>query len=156
MKNKNLMIVLAVLLVCQFFGFAVAQEFSTIRDSIYYEAQKEQRMLEIILPQNYNPESKEKYEVIYILDGEWNISLVPYIHDFARNEGFIPPAIFVGLPNVYPKGQNQRDRDFLPMNAADEFLAFIENDVIPYVESKYPANGERTLYGHSYGGLFVT
>jgi predicted alpha/beta superfamily hydrolase len=156
MKNKNLMGVSAVLLVCQFSGFVVAQEFSAIRDSIYYEAQKEQRILEIILPQNYKPGSDEKYEVIYVLDGEWNISLVPYIHDFARGEGFVPPAIFVGLPNVYPNGQNQRDRDFLPVNAADDFLSFIEKEVIPRVEKKYPANGERTLYGHSYGGLFVT
>ena len=156
MKYKNLMVVPAALLVCQFSGFIAAQEFSTIRDSIYYEAQKEQRILEIILPQNLNPESNERYEVIYILDGEWNINLVPYIHGFARSEGFVPPAIFVGLPNVYPNGQNQRDRDFLPVNAADDFLSFIEKDVIPCVEKKYPVNGQRTLYGHSYGGLFVT
>ena len=99
MKTKNLMVVLAVLLVCQFFGFVAAQE-SFIRDSIYYEAQKEQRILEIILPRNYTPDSTEKYEVVYILDGEWNINLVPYIHGFARGHGYLPPAIFVGLPNV--------------------------------------------------------
>ncbi|MBN1782643.1 chitobiase/beta-hexosaminidase C-terminal domain-containing protein [bacterium] len=156
MKNTNSIWMCAVLLVCRFSGLAVAQEFSTIRDSVYYEAQKEQRILEIILPQNYDPESKEKYEVIYILDGEWNINLLPYIHGFARSEGFVPPAIFVGLPNVYPDGQNQRDRDFLPVNAADDFLSFIEKDVIPTIEKKYPASGERTLFGHSYGGLFVT
>lgn len=156
MKNKNLMMVFAVLFVCQLSGFVVAQDFNVIRDSVYYDAQNEQRILEIILPGNYTPESNEKYEVIYILDGEWNIHDVPYIHGFARGHGYLPPAIFVGLPNVYPDGANQRDRDFLPMNAADDFLSFIEKKVIPYVEKKYPANGERTLYGHSYGGLFVT
>src|SRR5574342_722941 len=42
------------------------------------------------------------------------------------------------------------------MYSADKFFNFLKSEVIPYVEKKYPANGERTLYGHSYGGLFVT
>ncbi len=75
---------------------------------------------------------------------------------FCTERGICPSGNFCRLPNVYPNGQNQRDRDFLPANAANDFLSFIAKDVIPYVETKYPANGERTLFGHSYGGLFVT
>ena len=157
MKSKlysaiiNVLFILVVLSVTVF-----AQEKSIIRDSLYSEILREGRVLEVILPENYNPESDEKYEVIYLLDGEWNIDLVPYIHGFAKSEGYVPPVIFVGLPNTYIIGQNQRDRDFLPANAADKFLEFLEKEVIPYIDSKYPANGKRTLYGHSYGGLFVT
>lgn len=38
---------------------------------------------------------------------------------------------------------------------ADNFLKFIGEELIPYVESKYPVTNYRTLIGHSYGGLFA-
>jgi predicted alpha/beta superfamily hydrolase len=138
-----------------FSSLIVAQETPVIKDSIYSEALQEKRFLDIVLPENFSKTSDEKYEVIYLLDGEWNINLVPYIHHFAQQEGFLPQAIFVGLPNTYLNGVNQRDRDFLPVNSANKFFDFLKKEVIPYIEKKYPANGERTLFGHSYGGLFV-
>jgi predicted alpha/beta superfamily hydrolase len=144
-----------VLLVTMFSNKAAAQGFTIIRDSLYSEALQEKRYLDIILPENFSQKSGEKYEVVYILDGEWNINHVPYTHRFLSQEGFIPPAIFVGLPNTYLKGVNQRDRDFLPANGASKFLEFLKKEVIPTIEKKYPVNAERTLFGHSYGGLFV-
>ena len=38
---------------------------------------------------------------------------------------------------------------------ADNFLKFIETELIPFIENKYPVTGYRTLIGHSYGGLFT-
>ncbi len=143
------------LCITQFSNPASAQGFPIIRDSLYSESLKEMRYLDIVLPDSAAQKPDEKYETIYLLDGEWNINLVPFIHRFAQQEGFLPPAMFVGLPNTYLKGSNQRDRDFLPMNGADKFLDLLKKEVIPYVEKKYPANGDRTLFGHSYGGLFV-
>jgi pimeloyl-ACP methyl ester carboxylesterase len=35
------------------------------------------------------------------------------------------------------------------------FLGFIKNELIPYINEKYPSNGDNTLWGHSLGGLFV-
>ena len=144
-----------VVYVMEFSSIVTAQGFPIIRDSLYSETLQEKRYLEIVLPDSSLQKPGEKYEVIYLLDGEWNINLVPFIHRFTAQEGFLPPAIFVGLPNTYLKGVNQRDRDFLPVNAADKFLDFLRKEVIPYIEKKYPTNGERTLFGHSYGGLFV-
>jgi predicted alpha/beta superfamily hydrolase len=156
MKNLCLSILVGMVLYCTVFSSsAAAQGFSIIRDSLYSEVLQEKRILEIVLPENFSQKSGEKYEVIYLLDGEWNINLVPYIHRFTAQEGFLPPAIFVGLPNTYLNGVNQRDRDFLPANGANKFLDFLKKEVIPTIEKKYPTNGERTLFGHSYGGLFV-
>ena len=157
MKNTGLS-VLAVILVATVMlsGIAAAQGFPIVRDSINSEILQEKRYIEVVLPENYQQKTDEKYEVIYLLDGEWNINLVPYIHRFAAQENFMPPAIFVGLPNTYLKGVNQRDRDFLPGNAAGKFLDFLKKEVIPFIEKKYRCSDERTLYGHSYGGLFVT
>ncbi|OGL45746.1 MAG: hypothetical protein A2W05_10015 [Candidatus Schekmanbacteria bacterium RBG_16_38_10] len=38
---------------------------------------------------------------------------------------------------------------------ADNFLSFIKDELIPYIDNKYPTNGTSSIYGHSYGGLFV-
>jgi hypothetical protein len=35
------------------------------------------------------------------------------------------------------------------------FLNFIKEELIPFVEKKYPVTNYRTLIGHSYGGLFA-
>jgi predicted alpha/beta superfamily hydrolase len=156
MKNLCLSVLIGIVLyLMEFSNIVTAQGFPLIRDSLYSDALQEKRFLEIVLPENFLQKPDEKYEVIYLLDGEWNINLVPFIHRFTEQEGYLPPAIFVGLPNTYLNGANQRDRDFLPANSANKFLDFLKKEVIPYIEKKYPVNGERTLFGHSYGGLFV-
>ncbi len=38
---------------------------------------------------------------------------------------------------------------------ADNFSKFIEKELIPFIENKYPVTNYRTLIGHSYGGLFT-
>ena len=115
------------------------------------------------MPETYKPGSTERYEVIYITDGEWGTNLFSYIYGFAQGEHYVPPVIIVGIPNRYMGEANQRDRDFLPVHIAQpaisggagEFLTFIKNELIPYVDKKYPTNGTNSIYGHSYGGLFV-
>jgi predicted alpha/beta superfamily hydrolase len=139
------------------------QERSSISDSIYSDILKEQRTIKVLLPESYKPGSSEKYEVIYLTDGEWAESPFSFIYNFAKGENYVPPAIIVAIPNRYINGANQRDRDFLPAyvpqpaisGGADKFLSFLKNELIPYVNKTYPANGTNSLYGHSYGGVFV-
>ncbi|WP_216597595.1 alpha/beta hydrolase [Persicobacter sp. CCB-QB2] len=38
---------------------------------------------------------------------------------------------------------------------AETFTEFMEKELIPYIDSKYPTTAYRTLIGHSYGGLFT-
>jgi predicted alpha/beta superfamily hydrolase len=144
-------------------GSVSAQDNSVISDSLYSNILKEQRSIKILLPESYKPGSTEKYEVIYLTDGEWVVNLFPFIYKFAKDENYVPPAIIVAVPNTYLKKANQRDRDFLPVQVAEpaisggagNFLSFFKNELIPYIDKTYPANGTRSLYGHSYGGLFV-
>lgn len=43
-----------------------------------------------------------------------------------------------------------------PHGGADQFLAFLEEEVKPVVEKKFPINRRRqAIFGHSFGGLFV-
>jgi predicted alpha/beta superfamily hydrolase len=164
MKRKFLPSFLTILMMFTFWlnnGFA--QDLTEIKDSIYSDILKEQRSLKIFLPETFKPGSAEKYEVIYLLDGEWLTGLFPFIYKFTRNENYIPNLILVALPNTYIDKANQRDKDFLPVHVpdntlsggADKFIAFLKNELIPYIDKTYPTNGINTLYGHSYGGLFV-
>jgi len=154
---------LTLIFISQVFCIAHAQEHPVITDSIYSSILKEQRSIKIQLPETYKPGSTDIYEVIYVTDGEWATDLFSFIYKFAQGENYVPPAIIVGIPNKYIDKANQRDRDFLPVHVpepaisggADNFLSFIKNELIPYVDKKYPTNGTNSVYGHSYGGVFV-
>ncbi len=163
--KKILLYSLTALIVFLFFptDSLFAQENSVISDSIYSGALNEWRSIKVVLPENYKTESSDKFEVIYLTDGEWVVNLFPFIYKFAKNEQYVPPAIIVALPNTYIKGANQRDRDFLPVHVpspsisggADKFLVFFKDELIPYINKTYRTNGTNSLYGHSYGGVFV-
>jgi predicted alpha/beta superfamily hydrolase len=139
-----------------------AQNNLEVKDSIFSEVLKETRTLEIRMPKGYEAGTEEKYEVIYLLDGEWNMENFSFIYNFAMEDEFVPPVILVALPNTYIEGQNMRDRDFLPLEmenneragGADKFLEFLRKEVIPYINGRFPTSGVNSLYGHSYGGLF--
>jgi len=48
------------------------------------------------LPETYKPGSADKYEVIYLTDGEWAMDLFSYIYKFAKNENYVPPVALRG------------------------------------------------------------
>ena len=161
--KKTTLLHLPILIFAFIFRFTgiSAQDHPVINDSIFSDVLQEERSIKIVLPESYKPGSSEKYEVIYLTDGEWVVNLFPFIYRFAQGEHYVPPAIIVALPNTYINKANQRDRDFLPVHVsepaisggADKFL--LKNELIPYIDRTYPTNGVNSLYGHSYGGLFV-
>jgi predicted alpha/beta superfamily hydrolase len=116
------------------------------------------------LPGNYSDTSKT-FPVIYVLDGQWDFSLVTALYGQQYYDGFIPAMIVVGITwgGTKPDHDFLRARDLTPTHAgppqsggAPKFLAFIKNELIPFIESKYrAANNDRTLMGSSYGGLFT-
>ena len=134
-------------------------------DSLYSQVLKEQRNVEIIFPKKYIPNATDKFDVLYVLDGEWNTSLVEKLYEFQEYARFIPTnMIIVNVPNLYQNGVNMRDRDFTPTQTnngsiaggANNFLSFLKNELIPFVNKKYPTQIENnTLYGTSLGGLFA-
>lgn len=142
---------------------AFAQEPTIISDSIFSKSLNEYRKIKIRIPEEYKPGSTEKYDVVYMVDGEWNFDNFSFIYKFSRDEKFLPPLIFVALPNTYTSEGNMRDRDLVPEPMADNkkaggannFINFIKNEAMPYVNSKCPVSGENSLFGHSYGGLFT-
>ncbi|SEO95823.1 Predicted hydrolase of the alpha/beta superfamily [Mucilaginibacter gossypiicola] len=147
----------AVVLIFNQFGRAVAQDMPGKRDSINSVILNEKRVIQVILPDGYKAGSATKYDVLYITD-DWNIKLGRDIQHFIADEHTMPPMIIVGVLNT------DRSKDFLPTHnegnktsgGADKFLKFFKDELIPYIDKTYPSDGDNTLFGHSFGGVFVT
>jgi predicted alpha/beta superfamily hydrolase len=117
------------------------------------------------VPGNYSDTSKT-FPVLYVLDGQWDFSLVTAIYGQQYYDGFVPAVIIVGITwgGTNPNYDMLRARDLTPTNAgsplqfggAPKFLSFIKNELIPLVESQYRVvKNDRTLIGSSLGGLFT-
>ena len=143
---------------------AQAQWLPAKADSLHSEVLGQQRAIEVYLPQESTKDAAQRYETIYVLDGDWNSKIVVDVVTFMRQVGFMPPVIIVSVPNFFDdKGVNSRDHDLTPTVVADQprsggaaaFLSFLKTELVPYVNQHYPANGTNLVHGHSYGGLFL-
>ncbi len=121
----------------------------------------EDRQLIIHLPQGYEG-GQEHYPVMYLLDGDRHFHHTTGITHFLAQQGFMPAMIVVAIPNT------DRTRDLTPepsaeyaeqnptAGGADEFLRFLSDELIPWVEGQYRTAPFRVVVGHSLGGLFAT
>jgi predicted alpha/beta superfamily hydrolase len=131
-----------------------------IRDSIQSTSLKEIRRILIHLPENYASSGKS-YPVLYRLDGSPDLlfETISIVNRLVQNEEIIPEMIVVAIENT------NRSRDMWPVNTkynpapqtagADEFLNFIEKELIPYTEGKYRTTEDRILCGQSLSGVFT-
>jgi len=169
--TKGLKIVLTIGLIIIFQQFVKAQvnqnqqflQIVGIVDSLYSEILEESRKIYVQVPSSYNADKNQKYPVTFILDGEIFLPTVNDVQNYYSG-GFTPEMVLVGIAN-----EKNRVRDlttstittkygmpFTEKNGgADNFRKFIQKELIPFVESKYPVTKYRTLIGHSYGGLFT-
>lgn len=109
---------------------------------------------------------------VYMLDAEYSFALAAQIVTHLTERDRIRPVISVAIG--YPdKSQYRqfRTRDYTPFfhptggygrelqkrsGGGPEFLNVIRSEVIPYIEKHFPVTAdERTIVGHSYGGLFA-
>lgn len=133
-------------------------------DSVKSGILKEQRQLLIYTPyqgKRSPAASKDRYPVIYVLDGENNFRSVAITVERLADMGLCPPMIVVGIPNT------NRSRDLTPTTVADntdgvknsgggeQFLSFIEKELIPHIDSNYLTAPYKLFMGHSLGGLMV-
>ena len=114
------------------------------------------------------PPPKDGYPVLYVLDG--NGWFGPAV-DVARMREYekLSPTIVVGIATAgrsffdvsrsydfTPPGSVDPDFEGIPLGGADEFLAFIDDVVKPWVGARYHVDAHRRiLFGHSMGGSFV-
>jgi predicted alpha/beta superfamily hydrolase len=148
-----------------FFGRVVAHAelAPAVHDALSSTSLAQTRVIDVYLPKNADKNPAQKYETLYVLDGDWNGDLVVQTVGFLQGRGLMPPIIVVSVPNHFDEGVNSRDHDLTPSpqpheprsGGAPQFMAFLKTELIPYVTKRYPSNGVNLVHGHSYGGLFL-
>ncbi|HJS54560.1 MAG TPA: alpha/beta hydrolase-fold protein [Chitinophagaceae bacterium] len=138
-------------------------------DTIHSKVLNEERFIWIKLPAGIDLSNKiRKYRVAFILDAEalfYTSNEVVEKINKEKNTGIID-WIFIGIDNIW-----LRDRDYttsyvkpsvhVDSNAAAvsggavHFTKFLEKELLPFINSKYPVSTERIFIGHSLGGLFT-
>jgi hypothetical protein len=133
---------------------------------------KEDREYLIQLPQSYYSTTiyPKQYPVLLLLDGdvdfEWATGVIRFMSMRGGTNGNIPEIIVLGIPN------KDRIRDLTPTQAmegpdgkqasfaktsggGDNFLQFIEKELLTEIERKYRTMPYRILVGHSLAGLLT-
>jgi predicted alpha/beta superfamily hydrolase len=139
---------------------------ATERIVIHSKVLNEDRPILVRLPAGAQA-GKVKYPVLYITDGDGHMEEVGGIIDFLVAHNRCSPIILVGIPNT------DRTRDLTPTRAdakgpdgsivqafptsggADRFLQFIQTELFPEIEKRYPTASYRIFAGHSFGGLLA-
>jgi predicted alpha/beta superfamily hydrolase len=128
-----------------------------IKDSLYSQKLNENRELIIYVPKLENEYVQSAtYPVLYLLDGDrlftQTVGILEHLSSEYGSER-CPKMIVVGVVN------NNRVKDLLPITSNDtkdnddNFTQFLEKELIPFIDQKYPTQQYRTILGHSLGGL---
>lgn len=138
---------------------------SKIIESFQSEILDENRAIWIHIPSGLQP--GERCPVVYVLDGEANFDTVlDILHDIGEDNSAALSMVVVGVGNIW-----QRYRDYTPTHITSslyvdnqtavttgggpKFISFLENELIPYIHTKYPVSSTRIMVGHSLGGLIA-
>jgi len=124
-----------------------------IKDSVQSKILNENRQLIVSLPKDYEV-STETYPVLFLLDGTENnlIDARLVIYNLRLK------MIIVAISNT------DRDRDMMPISRpsyevknpkAENFISFLETELLPHIDENYRTNGQKTIRGRSLSGLFV-
>ena len=127
----------------------------------------EKRALNIYLPEGYQQNDTVKYPVIYLLDGSADEDFI-HITGLVQFLSFpwintLPKSIVVGIANVdrkrdftFPTTLKKDKASYPTSGSSAKFIAFIEKELQPFIESGYKANTNKTIIGQSLGGLLAT
>ena len=148
----------------------VMHEFVSKTNSVPYR-------ISISLPFNYQPSDTTRYPVMYVLDGDPNLPMAALIQRNMSYDHEVPDLIMVGIGyqvDNFLSTRSFRVLDYTPSHVAKidsemtashhmkmvtggaaDFLQVLENEIIPYIENNYKTNKDRSLAGHSLGGLFA-
>ena len=141
-------------------------------DTIYSKVLNQQRIVWVYSPQQSNGATKQRFPVLFVLDAEVNFHTVVSTIRSLHKEGKAPKLIVVGVGFINPGTIDvnaERTRDYTPSHVnscpwldpgsvkasggGKNFALFLEKELIPYINTKYPTTTSRILIGHSFGGL---
>ena len=132
-------------------GSASAQE-RTIEFRIKSEHLDQERSIWISLPKYY-AENKYQCHTLYLLDADQiqsSQTIKSIRNQLFENGGYIQPLIIVGITQI------NRSRELSPYGKTGaKFLRYINEEVIPLIDSTFNTIPDRIIAGHSLGGYFA-
>ena len=129
-------------------------------DEIQSKELNETRILNIYLPEEYNPKDTTKYPVIYLLDGSADEDFI-HIVGLVQFNSFewikqVPKSIVVGIATVdkrrdftFPTTITEDKEAYPTTGHSDKFISFVEKDLQPYIQTNYKINSSTTIIGQS-------
>ncbi len=135
-------------------------------DSLYSNILQEQRYFRVVLPSDYPYHPSKYYPLIILLDGAFLSPVAPSIIEYMGRTAQIPSAITVAISNT------NRVRDFTPSTTSRgydgtldkglqesgggaAFRRFLQEELLPALDTHYRINNYHTLIGWSLGGLLA-
>jgi uncharacterized protein len=138
-----------------------------ITETLHSVILNEDRILNIYLPDGYTQGDTTKYPVVYLLDGSADEDFI-HIAGLYQYYNFpwierVPKSIIVGIANVdrkrdftYPTSLSEDKKKFPTTGGSAKFMDFLEKELQPGIEKRFPTNGARTIIGQSLAGLVAT
>ncbi|TDH26927.1 alpha/beta hydrolase [Segetibacter sp. 3557_3] len=131
---------------------------------IHSEVLNQDRRIYIHVPKLDSADINKALSVMYLLDGENHFHILSAYIEYLRHWQVIPPIIVVGIVSV------DRVKDLTPTNSLidfdgkddskyktsggnEQFLTFIHQELMPYMEANYKTSPFKIFAGHSFGGL---
>ncbi len=131
--------------------------------SISSKIMNEERPYQVYLPDDYEPNGNP-LAVMYLMDGDFHFHHTSGIVSFLKSQGSIPNMMIVAIPNTTDRTRDltspiEKNKEVLvnmpTAGGANTMLAFMKEELIPYIDRNYNTNGYRMLVGHSFGGIFA-
>ncbi len=119
----------------------------------------ETRRLIVSKPEGYdNPE--KRFPVLYLLDGETHFHHTTGLVEYMAGNDVMPEMLVVAVTNTdrtrdLTPAKAEPDPEFPSAGGADNFIKFLRDELVPFVDENYRTEPYRILVGHSFGGLFA-
>ncbi len=168
-KLYGFLILLSCLISTQFFGQEILSNGE--KQIVDSKILNEKREILIHLPKSYHDQNIKpaKYPVIYLLDAETNFDYYAGMVDLLSKQPYaeIPEMIIVGIKNtdrtrdlttsksLEKNSVNPNELQYKNSGGSKDFSQFIEDELKPFILSKYRIDQYSVLVGHSFGGLFA-
>lgn len=135
--------------------------------TIHSKILNEDRKVYVHSPKVDSADLNKRFPVLYLLDGDNHFELLAQYADYLSRPDVLamPKMIVVGISNT------NRTRDLTPTNSItnymgkpdsnsyklsggnENFLQFIEKELIPIIDKNYKTDSYKTFAGHSFGGV---
>jgi predicted alpha/beta superfamily hydrolase len=116
-----------------------------------------ERELKIQLPRNYDKNSKKKYPVIIVLDGDYLFEPMAGNVDYYSYWDEIPEAIVVGVNQVESRHDDSTydPQRFLPEKKGARFFEFLGIELLPFLDNTYRTSKFVAIAGHDITANFI-